>query len=154
MTIEVIDSRVGPADDGGTLTLDGKAFESQTTTVALTPSTSSKSDGDSISVLSGVTLGGSEADETTWTLDVGIISDFTNPSGLVEWCRANAGRVVNVVWTPNSVEGPTYGGGDPALQVRVRPLQIGGEVRSRLTPSVTFPVVGEVPAPTWVTAGP
>lgn len=144
MTIDVIDSRVGPTGDGGTLTIGGTSWETQTTSAMLNPATSSKSDGDAIAVLSGVTLEAAETDETTWTLDVGLISDFTNPTGLVEYCRAHAGQVVAAVWTPNSVEGPTY-----TVQVRIRPIQIGGEVRSRLTPSVSFPVVGGVGAPTW-----
>lgn len=149
MTIDVIDSRVGPTGTGGTLTIGGKSWETQTTSAALTPSVSTSNDGDAVPLLSGITLEGSESDETTWTLDVGIISDFTNPTGLVEFCRANAGQVKPYVWTPNDSAGPTYSG-----EIRVRALPIGGEVRSRLTPSVSFPVIGAVDEPTWNPAAP
>ena len=149
MTIDaIIDSR----QTGGTLTIGAKSFATQSTSVALVPNTSTTSDGDAVVVLSGAELLPSETDTTTWSLDLGLISDFTDPDGLVEWCRAHAGQEQPAVWTPNSLSGPTYGDttddGDP-LTVRVRPIQIGGEVRSRLNHTVSFPVVGTVPVPTW-----
>lgn len=146
MTIEVIDSR----QQGGTLTLDGKQFQKQSTSVALTPSTATSGGSDAVTVLSGAVLAAEAPSEsTTWTLDLGLISDFLDETGLIEWCRANAGSVVPVVWTPNmAADGPTYGSLEP-LQVRVRPVAIGGDVTVRLTPTVSFTVVGNVPAPEW-----
>lgn len=146
MTIDVIDSR----QQGGTLTLDGKAFQKQSTSVALTPSTSTSGGSDAVTVLSGAVLAAEAPSEsTTWSLDVGLISDFADPAGLVEWCRANAGAVVPVVWRPCAAGvGPVYGTPD-LLQVRVRPVAIGGDVTVRLTPTVSFTVIGPVPAPSY-----
>lgn len=130
MTVEAIeDSRLS----SGTLTLDGQPFAKQATTVTLNPSTDE--DGDAVETLSGATI---EPDEvTTWELNIGAVQDFDDPAGFVEFSRANKGDIVAFSWQPNAA-GPTYTG-----QVRVRAVPIGGEVKSRLNTTGSWPVIGE-----------
>lgn len=139
MTIGAIeDSRLA----GGTLTLDALSFAKQMTSVTLTPSTDE--DGEDVETLSGATI---EADETTsWTLDMGAISDFNDPAGFIEFARSNAGAIVPFSWQPNAT-GPTYDG-----TVRVRAVAIGGDVKARTTPDTSWPVIGD-PNVTYPPAG-
>lgn len=131
MTVEVIeDSR----NRGGTLTLDAQQFAKQITSVELEPS--EDTEGDSVETLSGARI---EADEvTSWTLNLGAIQDFTDPAGLVEFARANAGELIAFTWAPNGATGPSYAG-----TVRVRAMTIGGEVAARLTSTKGWPVIGQ-----------
>lgn len=120
---------------GGTLTLDALPFAKQATSVELVPTTSK--DGDDVETLSGDTLEAPE--ETDWTLDLGLIQDFTDPAGLIEYARANAGTVVPFTWRPSDIAtSPTYTG-----TVRVRPIKIGGNVAARLTSETSWPVIGD-----------
>lgn len=136
----ITDSR----NKGGTLTLDSQPFSKQTTEVSLEPS--EDTDGDPVETLDGSTI---EADEvTSWVLNVGAVQDFDDPTGFVEFCRAQAGEVVPFEWKPNAgAEAPTYTG-----TVRVRAVTIGGAVAQRLTTSKAFPVIGE-PTVTYPPAG-
>lgn len=131
----VTDSR----NKGGTLTLDATEFAKQMTAVTLTPAT--EQDGDDLETLDGSTILAPE--DTTWTLDLGGIQDFTDPAGFVEFSRANAGEEVAFSWAPNGATGPSYAG-----TVKVRPVPIGGEVATRLTTTASWPVVGD-PAVTY-----
>lgn len=136
MTLAAIeDSRVR----GGVLTLDSNAFEKQINEVSLVPDTST--DGDDVEVLSGAILKAEEV--TAWSLNLGLIQDFDDPDGLVEYLRANYGQTVAYSWEPNSVGAPTYAG-----ECKLRPTTIGGGVRVRLTSTVELPVVGD-PTPTY-----
>lgn len=131
MTVGAIeDSRLS----GGTLTLDAQPFAKQMTSVQLSPSTDT--DGEPIETLSGAKI---EADEvTSWELNLGAVQDFEDPAGFVEFCRANAGEIVAFTWRPNVAVGtPSYTG-----TVRVRAVEIGGDVKSRLSTSATLPVIG------------
>lgn len=130
----ITDSRL----KGGTLTLDAQAFAKQANSIELTPTTSA--DGDEVETLSGDTIEPEE--ETSWTLDLGLIQDFDDADGLVEFARANAGDVVPFVLKPNSGV-LTYTG-----TVRVRPIKIGGAVASRLTSDASWPVIGD-PEPNY-----
>lgn len=119
----------------GTLTLDGQPFGKQATSVELSPTTSK--DGDDVETLTGDTL--EAVEETDWTLDLGVIQDFTDPAGLIEWARAHAGDVVPFTWRPSdAASSPTYTG-----TTRVRPIKIGGNVNARLNSETSWPVIGE-----------
>lgn len=118
---------------GGTLTLDAEAFAKQATSVALVPAVAEE--GDAVETLSGDTI---EPDEiVSWSLNIGMIQDFRDPAGLVEFLRANAGEVVAFTWAPNGA-----GAGDVAYSgdVKIRPTTIGGGVNVRLTSEVELPV--------------
>lgn len=121
----------------GTLTLDALPFATQATNVNLSPDTDEE--GDPLEVLSGDTI--EPDDVTTWTLNITAIQDFDDAAGFVRFCLANAGDVVPFSWKPNAA-GVTFAG-----DVKIRPVEIGGDVNTRLTTSATFPLIGE-PTPT------
>lgn len=132
----IIDSR----NKNGTLSLDGEAFETQSTSVALVPSFAEE--GDRVEVLSGDTI---EPDEvTSWSLNLGLIQDFEDSDGIIEFLRANAGEVVPFLWYPAGATVVKYAG-----DVRIRPTTIGGGVAVRLTSEVELPVIGELDAPDY-----
>jgi hypothetical protein len=118
---------------GGTLTIDAHAFAKQATNVTLTPS--ADEDGDTLEALDGSVILPDEV--TSWTLDMGIVQDFDDPLGFVEFARANAGEVVPFTWHPNAT-GPSYTG-----TVKVRAVAIGGDVNARLTATPSWPVQGQ-----------
>lgn len=122
----------------GVLTLDGDAFNTQATNVRLTPKTDEV--GDSLEVLSGDTI--TPEDETTWSLAIGAVQDFDDPAGFVNFAMSNAGEVVPYTWKPNP-DAPTYAG-----TVRVRPVEIGGDVNKRLTTDAAWPCQQD-PVPTY-----
>lgn len=123
---------------GGTLTLDALPFAKQASSVKLVPSTDSE--GERIETLDESTI---EPDErTTWELEIGAVQDFDDEAGFVEFARLNAGEVVPFVWEPNAT-GPSYAG-----TVKVRPVEIGGDVNTRLATTATWPVIGD-PEPTY-----
>lgn len=116
----------------GTLTIEGNSFATQATNVTLTPDVDEQ--GDALEVLSGDTL--SPDERTMWALGIEAVQDFTNPAGFVEYCRQNAGDVVAFSWKP-APAAATYSG-----TVKVRAVEIGGDVNARLTTSAEFPVIG------------
>lgn len=127
MTLTIIDSRL----KSGTLTIDGHAFASQATNVRLVPKTDSG--GDPLEVLSGDTT--TADDETTWSLVVRAVQDFDDPAGFVNFSLTNAGDEVPYSWKPNSgADTPTFTG-----TVKVRPLEVGGDVNKRLTTDAEWP---------------
>lgn len=132
--MSITDSRL----KGGALTLDANPFAKQANSIELTPTSSA--DGDEIETLSGDTIEPEE--ETAWTLDLGVIQDFDDADGLIEFARANAGTVVPFTLKPNSGV-LVYSG-----TVRVRPIKIGGGVAARLTSDTSWPVIGE-PTPDY-----
>ena len=124
----IVDSR----NKNGTLSLDSEAFETQATAVSLVPSFAEE--GDRVETLSGDTI---EPDEvTSWTLNIGLIQDFTDATGLIEFLRANAGDIVAFEWFPAGATTVKHSG-----TVRVRPTTIGGGVAVRLTSEVELPVI-------------
>lgn len=130
----ITDSRL----KNGTLTLDALPFATQATNVRLVPSTADV--GDSLEVLSGDTVDPDE--ETTWSLAITAVQDFDDADGFVAFALDNAGDVVPYSWKPNA-DGPTFAG-----NVRVRPVEIGGDVASRLTTDAEWPCQ-ETPTPTY-----
>ena len=141
MTVGVIeDSR----QEGGTLTLGATAFAKQATSVSLVPAV--EADGEAIETLSGATIAAGE--KYSWALNIGFVQDFTDPAGLIEYLRANAGQEVAWSWKPNA-DGPTYDDDAGASKVKIRPTTIGGEVKVRLTSEVELPLIGDLPAPTY-----
>lgn len=118
----------------GTLLLDAQPFHKQTTSVSLEPSEDNT--GEALETLSGDTEGVEEV--TSWVLNLGVIQDFNDPAGIVEFSRLNAGEEVAFQWQPNAVGAPTYTG-----IVKVRALTIGGDVASRLTSTKAWPVTGQ-----------
>lgn len=116
---------------GGTLTIGTTSFEKQVMTCSLVPDT--REEGERLELLNTNTL---LPDETTeWSLNVGVVQDFTDPAGFLEFCRANAGTIKSFTWEPNQIDAPTYSG-----DLMVRALTIGGATRVRLTSEVVFPV--------------
>lgn len=122
----------------GTLTLDALPFATQATNVRLVPKTDE--DGEALEVLSGDTI--EPDDKTDWTLNITTVQDFDDPAGFIAFCLENAGQVVPFDWKPNAT-GVSYAG-----SVKVRPVEIGGDVASRNTTDAEFPItVG--PTPTY-----
>lgn len=130
----IIDSRL----KAGTLTVDALPFATQATNVTLSPDTSE--DGDALEVLSGDTV--EPDDVTTWSLHIDAVQDFDDPAGFVAFTWENAGQIVPFTWKPNAT-GTSYAG-----DVKVRPVEVGGDVASRLTTSADWPVIG-TPVPTY-----
>lgn len=123
----ITDSRL----KSGTLTLDGDAFQTQATAVALVPSTDEE--GDAVETLSGDKI--LPDDVTSWSLNITAIQDFTDAAGLLEFLRANAGDVVAFVWKPTAAAVPNWSG-----TCKIRPTTIGGDVNSRNTSDIELPV--------------
>lgn len=117
----------------GTLTIGGTSFATQASNVTLTPDTSE--DGDTLEVLSGDTILPEE--RTAWTLNLGLIQDFTSPAGLIQYSYDNAGDVVAFSWKPDGADAFTVTG-----SVKVRPIELGGDVGARLTTSAEWPCQG------------
>lgn len=130
----ITDSRL----KNGTLTIDGELFATQATNVRLVPSTDEE--GDPVEVLSGDTV--SAEDSTTWALVITAIQDFDDVEGFVNFALSNAGQVVAYSWKPNA-DAPTYAG-----TVKVRPVEIGGDVAKRNTSDAEWPCQ-EAPTPTY-----
>lgn len=116
----------------GTLTIESLEFNGQATGVSLVPSTAE--DGDRVEVLSGDTILPDEV--TTWALQWTGIQDFDDEEGWVNYALENAGEVVAATFVPDSnVTGVSY-----AMTVKVRPVQIGGDVNVRLTSDAEWPL--------------
>lgn len=113
----------------GVLTLDALAFATQASNVRLSPSTDE--DGDALETLSGDEL--TPAETTTWSLNITAVQDFEDEDGFVNFAMVNDGDIVPYSWKPKAV-GPTYTG-----TVRVRAVEIGGEVNKRLTTDAEWP---------------
>lgn len=122
----------------GTLTLDALPFATQATNVRLVPKTDE--DGEALEVLSGDTI--EPDDKTDWTLNMTNVQDFDDPAGFIAFSLENAGQLVPFTWKPNAT-GVSYGG-----TVKVRPVEIGGDVASRLTTDAEWPVTSG-PTPTY-----
>lgn len=125
----------------GTLTLEAAQFASQATNVRVTPSTDEV--GDELETLSGDTI--APDDETTAVLNITAVQDFDDPAGFIRFSWDNAGDIVTFTWQPNAGTMQATG------TVRVRPVEVGGDVNARLTTSASWPIVG-LPTWTWPTA--
>ena len=123
----------------GTLTLDGEDFSCQPSNVTVTASPSTS--GDDVETLCGDTI----LAETTlaWELDMTAIQDWTDPDGLVKFTWDNALRQVPFVWVPNGAETVEISG-----IVQIQPLDLGGDVNTRITSDAAWPING---TPLWGT---
>lgn len=122
----------------GLLTIDGQQFATQATNVRLVPRTDDR--GDTLEVLSGDTITPDE--QTSWSLVIVAVQDFDEPAGFLNYALANAGEVVAYTWRP-SAAGVSYAG-----TVKVRPLEIGGDVNARLTSDAEW-ACQQAPTPTY-----
>lgn len=124
----------------GLLTIGGVTFATQASNVTLSPDVDEE--GDTLEVLSGDTILPSE--RTSWTLGIEAVQDFDDPAGFVNYAFQNAGDVVDFTWRPGPAgDSPTYAG-----SVKVRAVEIGGDVNSRLSTSAEWPCQG-TPVPTY-----
>lgn len=122
----------------GLLTINGVAFATQASNVTLSPDVDEE--GDTLETLSGDTILPNE--KTTWTLGITAIQDFDDPQGLVNFAFQNVGDIVSFTWRP-SAAGVSYAG-----SVKVRAVEIGGDVNARLDTSAEWPCQG-TPVPTY-----
>jgi hypothetical protein len=118
----------------GTLTIGGVAFATQARNVTLSPDVAEQ--GDSLEVLSGDTILPEET--TSWSMGIEAIQDFTDSAGFIAYAMTNAGDTVSFSWAPSGADGPTYTG-----LVKVRAVEIGGDVAAQLTTSAEWPVQGQ-----------
>ena len=123
----------------GSLILDAAGaafakFATQATNVAITPET--KDEGDPVETLDGSTIAADAV--TTWTLKAKSIQDFTDPEGLQAYSWENENETVSYTWKPNGASGPTYAG-----NVRITPLEIGGDVNKRNDVDIEWALTGK-----------
>lgn len=90
---------------------------------------------DATPVLSGEELEGDES----WsaTLSGNVIADLTD-GGMVEWTWANKGAVVPFTFVPSTDAGQAVSG-----EVKVRPLDIGGDAKKTMRSDFEWACVGE-----------
>lgn len=119
----------------GTLTL-GTApavdFACQATNVRLTPSADET--GDEVETLCGDTIGAETT--TSWVLAGTSIQDFDAPAGFVLYCFEHDLDTVAFSWLPN-VDSGTWTG-----NVRIRAVEVGGDVNTRLSTDWEWPIIG------------
>lgn len=121
--------------DTGTLTIGGTEFAAQASAVKIVPSR--ESNGDPLPLLDGTTLA---ADSTRGdVLQITAVQDFTNPAGLQHYSWVHDGETVAFTWTPNGAANDTFTG-----SVSVKALEVGGEVRTRLSVDAEWACVGAV----------
>lgn len=92
-------------------------------------------DGDTIVVLSGDEL--HDDPDETFTLTGTVYQEFSMDS-LVIWAKENSGVVMPFVFVPASSGSLQITG-----RVKIKPVRIGGEVRTRNTSDFSFPGVGD-----------
>jgi hypothetical protein len=121
----------------GTLSLGTPAvpFEKQTFSCELEPSINAR--GDELNMLNGNVLSADE--EVKWVLKIGLVQDFMDPEGFLEYCRTHALADEAFEWVPNDeLDAPTITG-----VLKVRPGKYGGATKLRLTSEIEFPVIGD-----------
>lgn len=116
---------------------------SQLTSATVTPTATDS--GDAVEVLSGDLLGAETT--TAYVLKMTVIQDWTDDTGVVAYSWDHDLEEVAFTWKPAGATGPTLTG-----TVQVRAIELGGEVNTRLTSDVEWPVIG-VPVRTAVTPG-
>lgn len=97
---------------------------------------------DDVYVLSGDVITGE--DNFTWELEVTLFQSF-DAEGLTDFLFKERGKVHPFTFKPNNDHAQEWTG-----NVKVRPMDIGGDVKKRNTSDVTFPLVGE-PEVTYTT---
>lgn len=125
-------TKLGP----GTLSLGdtGSAteFGGQVTNMRITNSVDEE---DNIPVLSGEELAG---DETYGFELAGTLIQDYETGNLLEWCHENRGKEVPFTFVPNTEAARAIRG-----RVKVRPVDIGGDVKKTNTSDFTFKGVGD-----------
>lgn len=112
---------------------DEEEFASQVTAVKLSPTIN---EDDDINVLSGETLDGDETEE--WTLNGTFLQDYSGLTSLIVWCKENSGVTMPFTFTPTTTAGLTVIG-----EVKIRPVELGGDVKTRNTTDFEFKGVGD-----------
>ena len=119
----------------GTLTLgaagDMRQFAAHTTATSLVPS---YSDGDVLNLLDGSTE--TEVDEETWSLE-GTFRQQLESDAIEDWCLTNAGEEMTFTFTPVDAVSKSYTG-----TVKIRAVNIGGDVKTKNTSDFSFPLNG------------
>lgn len=119
----------------GTLTLgasgDLRQFAAHTTATSLVPS---YSDGDVLNLLDGSTE--TEVDEETWALE-GTFRQQLETDAIEDWCLTNAGEEMTFTFTPVDAVSKSYTG-----TVKIRAVNIGGDVKTKNTSDFSFPLNG------------
>lgn len=116
---------------------------SQLTSALVTPTATES--GDAVEVLSGDLLGAETT--TAYVLKFTVIQDWTDDAGVVAYSWDNDLTEVPFSWKPAGATGPTMTG-----TVQVRAIEFGGEVNTRLSSDVEWPILG-VPTRTAVAPG-
>lgn len=92
------------------------------------------SEDEPLHVLSGEALPGD--DNFTATLAGTVVQDLTE-DGVIDWTWKNKGTVVPVTFTPSSGAAQVVG------NVKVNPIDLGGDVNVRNTSDISWPFIGE-----------
>lgn len=108
-------------------------FSGQTTNMRLSPSVNEE---DAIPVLSGEELAGD--DSVDWVVAGTLLQSFDR-EGLIYWCYENRLTEVPFEFVPNNVESD-YGWRGT---VKVVPLEVGGDVKTKNTTDFEFRCIGE-----------
>lgn len=95
---------------------------------------------DDLNTLCGDVVPGEET--TTWVLKGVAVQDLT-ATGVVAWTWTHQGEQQPFRFVPSTAADAEFAG-----TIVVRPLLVGGDVKTRPTSEFEFPVVG-APTPTW-----
>lgn len=91
-------------------------------------------EGEAVNVLSGESLPGD--DNFSATLEGTVMQDFTT-DGVIDWTWRNKGSVVPIKFLPSA------NGAEVSGQVKIAPVNLGGEVNTRNTSDMSWSFVGE-----------
>jgi len=128
--------RLGPGSLMIGATGTAKEFAVQTTKTTLTPSVDSEDD---INTLDGGTLGGDETE--TWEL-TGTIHQSYDAASLLKYCFDIRFSKTNIALPFKFVPLDT-GAQEWSGTVKLRALDVGGDVKKQNTSDFSFPLVGE-----------
>lgn len=127
----------------GTLTLGETphAASAQVTNCRLVPSEEVKSE-DALPTLDGDELAGSEIASIKWKLEGTVIQDL-GATSTTKFSWDNSGDEIPFTFVPSTAEGDSFAG-----DIRMVPLQVGGDVKKKNTADFSWSVIG-TPTPTW-----
>lgn len=108
-------------------------FGSQITNARIEPSVDEE---DNIPVLSGEEVDGEETE--SWILAGSFLQDYSGIESTLVWCKTNSGTVLPFTFVPNAEEGLQIKG-----TVKVRAVQIGGDVKTKNTTDFEFKGIGD-----------
>lgn len=140
MAISVTNGGPGKLTLGATGTL--KVLTAQVRSCTLEPSVDT---GDSITTLSGESIGGARSE--SFVLTGTILQDLGATSGITEWLYSNAGTTQPFIFAPSTAAGKQITG-----SVVIEAIAIGGEVGEILESDFEFKVVGNRPVIGAITA--